>query len=76
MGAGGGGGRMRLTVLTSMKIAQPMLTKINLAHPDVVTSSCGICQSQIRQGVKTSEDGKDGVQVVHPLRLLYEALRP
>ncbi|MEZ5994073.1 MAG: heterodisulfide reductase-related iron-sulfur binding cluster, partial [Planctomycetota bacterium] len=59
----------------SMKIAQPMLTKINLAHPDVVTSSCGICQSQIRQGVKTSEDGKDGVQVVHPLRLLYEALR-
>ncbi|MCA8935689.1 MAG: FAD-binding protein [Planctomycetes bacterium] len=60
----------------SMKIAQPMLTKINLAHPDVVTSSCGICQSQIRQGVKTSEDGKDGVQVVHPLRLLYEALRP
>ncbi|MBZ0134802.1 MAG: FAD-binding protein [Planctomycetes bacterium] len=59
----------------SMKIGQPMFTKINLARPDVVTSSCGICQTQIRQGVKTSEDGKDGAEVVHPLRLLHEALR-
>lgn len=62
----------------SIKIGQPMFTKINLARPDVVTSSCGICQTQIRQGVKTSEDGKDGkdgAQVVHPLRLLYEALK-
>jgi Fe-S oxidoreductase len=59
----------------SMKIGQPLFTKINLARPDVVTSSCGICQSQIRQGVKTSEDGSDGTQVVHPLRLLHDALK-
>lgn len=59
----------------SMKIGQPLFTKINLARPDVVTSSCGICQSQIRQGVKSSEDGKDGAEIVHPLRLLYQALK-
>lgn len=59
----------------SMKIGQPLFTKINLARPDVVTTSCGVCQTQIRQGVKTSEDGKDGSEVVHPLRLLHEALQ-
>ncbi|MCB9895464.1 MAG: FAD-binding protein [Planctomycetes bacterium] len=59
----------------SIKIGQPLFTKINIARPDVVTTSCGVCQTQIRQGVNTSEDGKDGVQVVHPLRLLYEALK-
>ena len=59
----------------SMKIGQTLFTKINLARPDVVTTSCGVCQTQIRQGVKTSEDGKDGTEVVHPLRLLHEALR-
>src|SRR5690606_27478713 len=59
----------------SIKIGQPLFTKINLARPDAVATSCGVCQTQIRQGVTTSDDGKDGTQVVHPLRLLYEALK-
>jgi glycerol-3-phosphate dehydrogenase subunit C len=59
----------------SMKIGQTLFTKINIARPEVVTTSCGVCQTQIRQGVKTSDDGKEGTQVAHPLRLLHEALR-
>lgn len=59
----------------SMKIGLPLFNKINRSRPDVVATSCGVCQSQIGQGVKTSDDGKDGAQVVHPLRLLYEALK-
>jgi glycerol-3-phosphate dehydrogenase subunit C len=58
----------------SMKIGSTLFNKINREQPDVVTTSCGICQTQIRQGVKTSEVGNDGVQVAHPLRLLYDAL--
>ena len=50
----------------SMKIAQPLMTKITLAHPDVVATSCGVCQTQIRQGVSN--------ETQHPLRLLHEAL--
>ena len=50
----------------SMKIAQPLMTKITLAHPDVVATSCGVCQTQIRQGVSNETE--------HPLRLLHEAL--
>jgi glycerol-3-phosphate dehydrogenase subunit C len=52
----------------SMKIGQPLFTKINIARPEVVTTSCGICQTQIRQGVAT--------EVAHPMRLLYAALKP
>ncbi len=58
----------------SMKIGSTLFNKINREQPDVVTTSCGICQTQIRQGVKTSDDGREGVQVAHPLRLLYDAL--
>jgi Fe-S oxidoreductase len=63
----------------SMKIGSTLFNKINREQPDVVTTSCGICQTQIRQGVKTSEPSTssgqaDGVQVAHPLRLLYDAL--
>jgi FAD/FMN-containing dehydrogenase/Fe-S oxidoreductase len=50
----------------SMKIGQPLFTKINIARPDVVTTSCGICQTQIKQGVQT--------EVAHPMRLLHQAL--
>lgn len=55
----------------SMKIGNVLFNRINRENPDVVITSCGICQTQIKQGVKT---GKDGVQVAHPLRLLYDAL--
>jgi glycerol-3-phosphate dehydrogenase subunit C len=58
----------------SMKIGNVLFNRINREKPEVVATSCGICQTQIRQGVKTSEDGKEGVQVAHPLRLLHEAL--
>ncbi|MBX3460501.1 MAG: FAD-binding protein [Planctomycetes bacterium] len=58
----------------SMKIGSVLFNRINRERPEVVTTSCGVCQTQIRQGVQTSEDGKQGAQVVHPLRLLYEAL--
>ncbi len=58
----------------SMKIGSTLFNRINREKPDVVTTSCGICQTQIQQGVQTSEDGKQGVQLAHPLRLLYEAL--
>jgi Fe-S oxidoreductase len=43
----------------------------------VVTSSCGVCQTQIKQGVQNYDGSKvnaDSPDVVHPLRLLYEAL--
>ncbi|MCC6151031.1 MAG: FAD-binding protein [Planctomycetes bacterium] len=61
----------------SMKIAMPLYNKINRAKPDVVTSSCGVCQTQIKQGVQNYDGTKvnaDSPDVVHPLRLLYEAL--
>jgi Fe-S oxidoreductase len=53
----------------SMKIGSTLFNRINREKPDVVTTSCGVCQTQIRQGVP-----EDGTEVVHPLRLLYEAL--
>ncbi|MBE7490545.1 MAG: FAD-binding protein [Planctomycetes bacterium] len=59
----------------SMKIGQGLFNRINREQPDVVTTSCGICQTQVRQGVPTREDGGKGPEVLHPLRLLYEALR-
>jgi len=61
----------------SMKIALPLYNKINMSKPQVVTSSCGVCQTQIRQGVETSSGEKvssDSPEVKHPLRLLYDAL--
>jgi Fe-S oxidoreductase len=61
----------------SMKIAMPLYNKINRAKPDVVTSSCGVCQTQIKQGVQNYDGTKvnpDSPDVVHPLRLLYDAL--
>lgn len=57
----------------SMKIAQPLFNKINREAPDVVTSPCGICQTQIRQGVKTVQDGGE-IRIKHPIRILYDAL--
>lgn len=59
----------------SMKIGQPLFNRINREQPEVVTTSCGICQTQIKQGVPTKDDGGKGAEVMHPLRLLYEALR-
>lgn len=55
----------------SMKIGIPLFHKINMARPDVVTTPCGVCQTQIIQGVDT---GEDGVKIKHPLMLLHEAL--
>jgi Fe-S oxidoreductase len=60
----------------SMKIGQTLFNRINREQPDVVTTSCGICQTQIKQGVPTKDDGGKGAEVMHPLRLLFEALRP
>ncbi len=61
----------------SMKIGLPLFNRINRARPDVVSTSCGVCQTQIRQGVTTGENGDvaDGApEIAHPLRLLYDAL--
>ncbi|MCC6466022.1 MAG: FAD-binding protein [Planctomycetes bacterium] len=58
----------------SMTVGRPLFSRINRENPDVVTTSCGVCQTQIRQGVPTKEEGGSGTHVVHPLRLLYEAL--
>ncbi|MHC4839634.1 MAG: FAD-binding and (Fe-S)-binding domain-containing protein [Planctomycetota bacterium] len=55
----------------SMKIGMPLFHRINMERPDKVTTPCGVCQTQIHQGVDT---GKDGVEVVHPLKLLHQAL--
>lgn len=58
----------------SMKIGQGLFNRVNREQPDVVTTSCGICQTQIKQGVPTREDSAKGPEVMHPLRLLYESL--
>lgn len=61
----------------SMKIAMPLYNRINRVKPEVVSSSCGVCQTQIRQGVENYDGSKvspDSPDVMHPLRLLYEAL--
>lgn len=58
----------------SMKIGQGLFNRVNREQPDVVATSCGICQTQIRQGVPTKESGGKGPEVMHPLRLLFEAL--
>jgi len=51
----------------SMKIGAKLFGRIESVKPDVVFTPCGVCQTQIHQG---SPDAT----VVHPLRLLYEAL--
>ena len=59
----------------SMKIGQPLFNRINREQPAVVTTSCGVCQTQIKQGVPTREESEKGPEVMHPLRLLFESLR-
>lgn len=55
----------------SMKIALPLFHRINMERPEVVTTPCGVCQTQINQGVET---GEGGVKIKHPLQLLFESL--
>jgi FAD/FMN-containing dehydrogenase/Fe-S oxidoreductase len=56
----------------SMKIGMNLFSRINRESPQVVTTTCGVCQTQIRQGIKTGEPNTP--EVSHPLRLLYDAL--
>ncbi|MCC6574098.1 MAG: FAD-binding protein [Planctomycetes bacterium] len=60
----------------SMKIGLPLFNKINMSKPDVVTTSCGVCQTQIRQGVATrgEHNSTSDTDVAHPLRLLHSCL--
>ncbi|MBX3474423.1 MAG: FAD-binding protein [Planctomycetes bacterium] len=58
----------------SMKIGRGLFNRVNREQPEVVSTSCGICQVQIKQGVPTREDNAKGPEVMHPLRLLYESL--
>lgn len=53
----------------SVKIGSRLFGKIAESKPDVVFTPCGVCQTQIRQGAPDAN-------IVHPLRLLYEALKP
>jgi FAD/FMN-containing dehydrogenase/Fe-S oxidoreductase len=51
----------------SLKIGAKLFSRIEQAAPDVVFTPCGVCQTQIMQGAPEAK-------VVHPLRLLYDAL--
>lgn len=51
----------------SMKIGLKLFNRVNTVDPDTVFTPCGICQTQIMQG-------NPGRKVLHPLRLLYDAL--
>ncbi len=53
----------------SMAIGRRLFTRITEREPDAVVTPCGVCQTQIRQGAPDA-------RVMHPLRLVYEALSP
>ncbi len=51
----------------SMQAGSKLFGRIDAVNPDVVFTPCGVCQTQIMQGAQ-------GRKIVHPLKLLYEAL--
>lgn len=52
----------------SMKIGAKLFGKIEAKQPDAVFTPCGVCQTQIHQGAPDAT-------ILHPITLLYHALR-